>query len=130
VLLHRMSNINTKNKPVVADNTGMSILKLNRTTRTGFEFVDAVVGGVVPDGLFQQLKKVSSKLCKRCLAGYEVVDLKVTIFDGTYHAVDSDEHSLRLPGQWLLERHYGSQTVLLEPINIIEVTVPENIWVM
>ncbi|MBN1397039.1 MAG: elongation factor G, partial [Bacteroidetes bacterium] len=95
---------------------------------TGFEFVDAVVGGVVPGRFIPAVEKgIVEVMQKGVLAGYEVVDLKVTIFDGTYHAVDSDEHSFKIAGAMAFRKGVmEAKPVLLEPINIIEVTVPEE----
>jgi elongation factor G len=94
----------------------------------GFEFEDAVVGGVVPGRFIPAVEKgIVEVMQKGVLAGYEVVDLKVTIFDGTYHAVDSDEHSFKIAGAMAFRKGVmEAKPVLLEPINIIEVTVPEE----
>jgi elongation factor G len=94
----------------------------------GFEFEDAVVGGVVPGRFIPAVEKgIVEVMQKGVLAGYEVVDLKVTIFDGTYHAVDSDEHSFKIAGAMAFRKGImEAKPVLLEPINIIEVTVPEE----
>jgi elongation factor G len=94
----------------------------------GFEFEDAVVGGVVPGRFIPAVEKgIVEVMQKGVLAGYEVVDLKVTIFDGTYHAVDSDEHSFKIAGAMAFRKGImEAKPVLLEPINIIEVIVPEE----
>jgi len=99
-----------------------------RSRGTGFEFEDAVVGGVVPGRFIPAVEKgIVEVMQKGVLAGYEVVDLKVTIFDGTYHAVDSDEHSFKIAGAMAFKKGImEAKPVLLEPINIIEVTVPEE----
>jgi len=99
-----------------------------RSRGTGFEFEDAVVGGVVPGRFIPAVEKgIVEVMQKGVLAGYEVVDLKVTIFDGTYHAVDSDEHSFKIAGAMAFKKGVMvAKPVLLEPINIIEVTVPEE----
>lgn len=95
---------------------------------SGFEFEDAIVGGVVPGRFVPAVEKgIVEVMQKGVLAGYEVVDLKVTIFDGTYHAVDSDEHSFKIAGAMAFRKGImEAKPVLLEPINIIEVTVPEE----
>jgi elongation factor G len=61
------------------------------------------------------------------LAGYEVVDVKVTLFDGSHHSVDSDEHSFKMAGSMAFKKGFlSAKPVLLEPINEITVTVPEE----
>jgi elongation factor G len=94
----------------------------------GFEFEDAIVGGVVPGRFVPAVEKgVVESMQRGVLAGYEVVDVKVTIFDGTYHAVDSDEHSFKIAGAMAFKKGFmEAKPVLLEPINIVEVTVPEE----
>ncbi len=95
---------------------------------TGFEFEDAIVGGVVPGRFVPAVEKgVIETMQRGVLAGYEVVDVKVTIFDGTYHTVDSDENSFKIAGAMAFRKGImEAKPVLLEPINIIEVTVPEE----
>ncbi len=94
----------------------------------GFEFEDAVVGGVVPGRFIPAVEKgVIETMQRGVIAGYEVVDVKVTIFDGTYHAVDSDEHSFKMAGTMAFKKGIlDARPILLEPINEIEVTVPEE----
>jgi elongation factor G len=61
------------------------------------------------------------------VAGYKVVDIKVTLFDGSYHDVDSDEHSFKIAGRMAFKKGFKeARPVLLEPIDEIEVTVPED----
>jgi elongation factor G len=95
---------------------------------SGFEFEDALVGGVVPGRFVPAVEKgVIEVMGRGVLAGYEVVDVKVTIFDGSYHAVDSDEHSFKIAGAMAFRKGImEAKPVLLEPINIIEVTVPDE----
>jgi elongation factor G len=99
-----------------------------RPRGAGFEFEDAVVGGVVPGRFVPAVEKgVVETMLKGVLAGYEVVDLKVTIFDGTYHTVDSDENSFKIAGAMAFRKGFmDAKPVLLEPINEIEVTVPDE----
>lgn len=104
-------------------------LKLEPLPRgKGFEFVDAVVGGVVPGRFIPAVEKgVLETMQKGVLAGYEVVDVRVTIFDGTYHSVDSDEHSFKIAGSMAFKKGFlEGKPVLLEPINEVEVIVPEE----
>ncbi|MGH2569007.1 MAG: elongation factor G [Bacteroidota bacterium] len=95
---------------------------------TGFEFEDAIVGGVVPGRFVPAVEKgVVDAMQKGVIAGYEVVDLKVTLHDGSYHTVDSDEHSFRIAGSMAFKKGFQeAKPVLLEPINEVEVRVPEE----
>ncbi len=95
---------------------------------SGFEFEDAIVGGVVPGRFVPAVEKgVIETLQKGVIAGYEVVDVKVTLFDGTYHSVDSDENSFKIAGTMAFKKGMlEAKPILLEPINIIEVTVPDE----
>lgn len=95
---------------------------------TGFQFEDAIVGGVVPGRFVPAVEKgVVEIMARGVLAGYEVVDVRVTIFDGTYHAVDSDEHSFKIAGTMAFKKGFmEAKPVLLEPINEIVVTVPDE----
>ncbi|MBI5464663.1 MAG: elongation factor G [Ignavibacteriales bacterium] len=94
----------------------------------GFQFEDAVVGGVVPGRFVPAVEKgVVEIMQKGVLAGYEVVDVRVTLFDGSYHSVDSDEHSFKIAGAMAFRKGFAeARPVILEPINEIEVTVPEE----
>jgi elongation factor G len=94
----------------------------------GFEFVDEVVGGVVPGRFIPAVEKgVQEAMSKGVISGNRVVDVKVTLFDGTYHTVDSDEMSFKLAGSQCFRKGFlASKPVLLEPIYEIEVTVPEE----
>jgi elongation factor G len=94
----------------------------------GFEFVDAVVGGVVPGRFIPAVEKgVIDTMQRGVLSGNQVVDVKVTIFDGTYHTVDSDEMSFKLAGSQCFKKGFlEANPVLLEPIYEVEVTVPEE----
>jgi len=95
---------------------------------TGFEFDDAVVGGVVPGRFIPAVEKgVLEALVSGVVAGYKVVDVKVTLFDGSYHDVDSDEHSFKIAGRMAFKKGFKeAKPILLEPIYEIEVTVPED----
>jgi elongation factor G len=95
---------------------------------TGFEFEDAVVGGVVPGRFVPAVEKgVIETMQRGVIAGYEVVDVRVTIFDGSYHSVDSDEHSFKIAGAMAFKKGFlEGRPMLLEPIDEITVTVPEE----
>ncbi len=94
----------------------------------GFEFVDAIVGGVVPGRFIPAVEKgIQDAMNKGVISGNQVVDVKVTLFDGTFHSVDSDEMSFKLAAsQCFRKGFHEAKPVLLEPIYEIEVTVPEE----
>ncbi len=94
----------------------------------GFEFVDAIVGGVVPGRFIPAVEKgIVETMQKGVISGNQVVDVRVTLFDGTYHTVDSDEMSFKLAAsQCFRKGMQEAKPCLLEPIYEIEVTVPEE----
>ncbi len=94
----------------------------------GFEFVDAIKGGVVPREYIPAVNKgVTEALTSGVLAGYPVVDVKVTLFDGSYHEVDSSENSFKMAGILAFkEGMRKANPVLLEPIMAVEVETPEE----
>jgi len=96
----------------------------------GFEFVDAIVGGVVPrEYIKPSMEGLKEALERGILAGYPVVDLKATLFDGSYHDVDSSEAAYRIAASLALkEAAKKCDPVILEPIMKIEVTVPEQYY--
>jgi elongation factor G len=95
---------------------------------TGYEFVDQIKGGAVPREYIPAVNKgVTEALTGGVLAGYPVVDVKVTLFDGSYHDVDSSENSFRMAG--ILAFKDGmrkAKPVLLEPLMAVEVEMPEE----
>ena len=95
---------------------------------SGFEFEDAIVGGVVPTRFVPAVEKgLVEALETGVIAGYKVVDVKVTLFDGSYHDVDSDEHSFKIAGRMAFKKGFKeAKPILLEPIYEIEVTVPDE----
>ena len=94
----------------------------------GFEFEDAIVGGVVPGRFIPAVEKgIVEAMISGVMAGYKVVDVKVTLFDGSYHDVDSDEHSFKIAGRMAFKKGFReAKPILLEPIYEIEVMVPED----
>lgn len=94
----------------------------------GFEFVDAIVGGVVPGRFIPAVEKgINETMAKGVLAGNKVVDVRVTLFDGTYHTVDSDEMSFKIAASMCFRKGFlEAKPVLLEPIYEIDVKVPEE----
>lgn len=94
----------------------------------GFEFQDKVVGGAIPKGLIPAVDKGVREACQRGpLAGYPVVDVRVSCVDGKYHAVDSNEMAFHLAGSFALKAAVeAAKPILLEPYMIAEITVPEE----
>ncbi len=94
----------------------------------GFEFVDAVKGGSIPREYIPAVEKGIKEATETgALAGYPVVDVKVTLFDGSYHDVDSSEIAFKIAGSMAFkEATRKASPVLLEPIMSVEVVVPED----
>ena len=94
----------------------------------GFEFVDKIVGGVVPKNYIPAVEKgVSEAMERGVIAGYPVVDVSVTLYDGTYHTVDSSDMAFKIAGSMALQKAVQQvQHCLLEPIIEAEITVPEE----
>ncbi|MGK9477333.1 elongation factor G [Melioribacter sp. OK-6-Me] len=104
-------------------------LKLEPLPRgAGFEFVDAIVGGVVPGRFVPAVEKgLKEIMSKGILTGSQVVDVKVTLFDGTYHTVDSDEVSFKIAASQAFKKGFmEAKPVILEPIYDVEVKIPEE----
>ena len=95
---------------------------------TGYEFVNGIVGGVVPKEYVPAVDKgVREQMMNGVVAGYPVVDCKVTIFDGSYHDVDSSEIAFKIAGSMAFrEGAKKAKPVLLEPIMKVEVVTPED----
>ncbi len=94
----------------------------------GYEFVNGIVGGVVPREYVPAVDKgIQDQLQNGVLAGYPVVDVKVTLFDGSYHEVDSNEMAFKIAGSMAFkEGALKANPVLLEPIMSVEVETPED----
>ena len=94
----------------------------------GYAFVNAVVGGVIPKEYIPAVDKgIQEQLGSGVLAGYPVVDVKVTLFDGSYHDVDSSEMAFKIAGSMAFkEACHKAKPVLLEPIMKVEVVTPED----
>jgi elongation factor G len=104
-------------------------LKLEPMTRgEQFEFVNAIVGGVVPGKFIPAVEKgLVATMAAGVIAGYPVVDVKVTLYDGSYHNVDSSEQAFKVAGSMAFKKAAAeAKTVLLEPIMNVEVKVPEE----
>ena len=94
----------------------------------GFEFVDAIKGGVVPREFIPAVEKgIRDSLNSGVMAGYPVVDVKVTLFFGSYHDVDSNENAFRMAGSMAFkEGCRRADPVILEPMMAVEVETPED----
>jgi elongation factor G len=94
----------------------------------GYEFVNAIVGGVIPREYIPAVDKgVKEALEGGVIAGYPVVDVKVTLFDGSYHEVDSNEMAFKIAGSMAFKDGVRkAKPVLLEPIMKVEVVTPED----
>lgn len=94
----------------------------------GFKFENAIVGGVVPKEYIPAVEKgAKEQLENGVIAGYPVVDVKVTLFDGSYHDVDSNETAFRVAaGMGIKNGVQSAQPVILEPIMAVEVITPEE----
>jgi elongation factor G len=95
---------------------------------TGYEFVNAIVGGVIPKEYIPAVDKgIQEQLQNGVIAGFPVVDVKVTLFDGSYHDVDSSEMAFKIAGSMgFKEGVRRARPVLLEPIMKVEVVTPEE----
>ena len=94
----------------------------------GFEFVDKVVGGVIPKNYIPSIEKgVVEAMSQGALAGYQIVDMRVTVYDGSYHEVDSSDMAFKIAGSMALRKGVlEANPILLEPIMDVDVIVPEE----
>ncbi len=99
-----------------------------RDSGGGYEFVNAVVGGVIPKEYIPAVDKgVQDAMSNGVLAGFPVVDVKVTLYDGSYHEVDSSEMAFKIAGSICFkEAALKAGVVLLEPVMKVEVVTPEE----
>jgi elongation factor G len=103
-------------------------IKFEPNPSKGYEFVDAVVGGVVPREYIPVTDKgLQDALKTGVLAGYPMVDVKATLYDGSYHEVDSSEMAFKIAASYALkDAKTKCKPVLLEPIMKVQVVVPEE----
>ena len=94
----------------------------------GYEFVDETVGGSIPKEYIQPINNGIVEASKTGpLAGYEMVDFKVTVYDGSFHAVDSSEMAFKIAGSLAFKNAAAkAEPVLLEPMMKVEITMPEE----
>lgn len=103
-------------------------LRIEPLDEGNYEFVNGVVGGVIPKEFIPAVDKgIQEQLRNGILAGYPVVDVKVTLFDGSYHDVDSSEMAFKIAGSMCFkEGCRKADPVLLEPLMSVEVETPED----
>ena len=103
-------------------------IKFEPNPDKGYEFVDAIVGGVVPREYIPVTDKgLQEAMSGGVLAGYPMIDVKATLFDGSYHDVDSSEMAFKIAASMALkEAKNKCKPVLLEPIMKVDVTVPDE----
>jgi len=108
---------------------GVATLRIEALPRGGgFEFVDKIVGGAVPRQFIPAVEKgVAETMEHAGVSGYPVIDIRVTLLDGKFHAVDSSEMSFKMAGSIALrEAMAKAGPVVLEPVSALEVTVPSE----
>jgi elongation factor G len=95
---------------------------------SGFEFVDKIVGGAIPRQYIPAVEKgIVEAMREGVIAGYPIVDLRVTLYDGSYHTVDSSEMAFKIAGSMAIKKAVQeAKAVLLEPIMKAEVTTPDE----
>jgi len=101
-----------------------------RERGAGFEFVDEIKGGVIPREYINPTRKgIEEAMEKGVVAGYPMVDLKATLYDGSFHEVDSSEMAFKIAGSMALQAAARkANPVLLEPIMKLEVTIPQEFF--
>jgi len=94
----------------------------------GFEFLNEIKGGIIPQEFIPAVEKgIKESMAKGVLAGYPVVDIKVAVYDGSYHDVDSSEAAFKIASSMALqEASKRAGLIILEPIMKVEVVTPEN----
>ncbi|MGH3138354.1 MAG: elongation factor G, partial [Gaiellales bacterium] len=94
----------------------------------GYEFVDKIVGGVIPQGFRPAVDKgIQEAMTRGELANCPVVGVKVTLYDGSYHTVDSSEMAFKIAGSMAFKKAFGDAgPILLEPIMSLHITVPDE----
>ena len=105
-------------------------IKFEPNPGKGYEFVDAIVGGSVPREFIKPTNEgIKDSLNRGLVAGYPVIDIKATLYDGSYHDVDSSESAYKIAASMALkEAAKKASPVLLEPIMKVEITVPEQYY--
>jgi len=101
-----------------------------RARSEGFEFIDKIKGGVIPREFIPAVEKgIKEAMDKGIVAGYPLVDLSATLYDGSFHEVDSSEMAFKIAGAMAFqEAARRAKPIILEPIMKLEVIVPENFF--
>ena len=109
---------------------GHVVIKFEPNPGKGFEFVNGIVGGVIPKEYIKPTQDgLEDALQRGLIAGYPVIDIKATLHDGSYHDVDSSEAAYKIAASMALkEAAKKCSPVILEPIMKVEITVPENYY--
>ncbi|OGB73417.1 translation elongation factor G [candidate division Kazan bacterium RIFCSPHIGHO2_01_FULL_44_14] len=107
---------------------GHAVVKFEPKADGGFEFVNKIVGGTIPKEFITPVQKgIEAAMTRGVLAGYPVVDIRATLFDGSFHEVDSNEMAFQIAGSMALQEGVKKgNPVLLEPIMRVEVVTPED----
>jgi elongation factor G len=108
---------------------GVALVKFAPLPRgSGYEYIDSIKGGSIPRQFIPAVDKgIQEALNRGILAGYPVIDISAEVYDGKYHAVDSDEMSFRMAGiQALRAATADLKPILLEPVMKVTITVPED----
>ena len=103
-------------------------IKIEPNEKKGFEFVNNIVGGVIPKEYIPAVEAgVKGAMQNGVLAGYNVVDVKVTLFDGSYHEVDSSEMAFKIAGSMALKDAMSKAApIIMEPIMKVAIIVPDD----
>lgn len=93
-----------------------------------FDFIDKTVGGAIPKNFIPSIEKgIRNTMEKGAIAGYPIVDISITVVDGSYHTVDSSDMAFQIAGSMGLKKGMADASpCLLEPINNVEITVPDQ----
>jgi len=105
-----------------------TVMRLEPNEGNGYEFNDKIKGGVIPGEFVPSVNKgIKKTLEKGVLAGYPIVDVKVVLFDGSYHAVDSSDFAFQICGSIAFKNGFmKANPVLLEPVMKIEINTPDD----
>jgi elongation factor G len=94
----------------------------------GFEFIDKIVGGAIPRNYIPSIEKgIRETMSSGVVAGYQVMDVKVTLFDGSYHEVDSSDMAFKIAGSMGFKKTFADAApIILEPIMTMEINIPDD----
>ncbi|BED92303.1 MAG: elongation factor G [Candidatus Improbicoccus pseudotrichonymphae] len=103
-------------------------IRIEPNLEKGYEFVNAISGGAIPKEYIPAVENgIKGAMCSGVLAGYNVVDVKITLYDGSFHEVDSSEMAFKIAGSMAFKAAMRrANPVILEPIMKVSVTVPEE----